>query len=105
MAAQGQLVQVNGQTLILTGTSGDITVTFGGTTSFNRTSTAVLADIVPGICVVATGPKDAAGALTAMTVRLSPKLSSGCGAGQFAGNQPQVARRGRLHLASLRWLS
>src|ERR1700681_2404853 len=83
----GQLVQVTGQTLILTGASGDITVTFSGTTTFSRTSTAVLADIVPGICAVATGQKDAAGALTAMTVRLSPKLSSGCGAGQFGGNQ------------------
>jgi hypothetical protein len=81
--AAGQLVQINGQTLILTGAAGDITVTFGDTTSFTRTSTAVLADIVSGLCVVATGQKDAAGALTAMTVRLSPKLSTGCGAGQF----------------------
>jgi hypothetical protein len=79
----GQLVQINGQTLILTGASGDITVTFSSTTSFTRTSTAVLADIVPGQCVVATGQKDSAGALTAMTVRLSPKPTSGCGAGQF----------------------
>jgi hypothetical protein len=81
--AAGQLVQINGQTLILTGASGDITVTFSGATSFTRTSTAVLADIVPGQCVVATGQKDSAGALTAMTVRLSPKLTSGCGSGQF----------------------
>src|SRR6266853_3183686 len=79
----GQLVQINGQTLILTDASGDITVTFNGTTTFTRTSTAVLADIVPGLCMVATGQKDSAGALTAMTVRLSPKLASGCGSGQF----------------------
>jgi hypothetical protein len=84
--AAGQLVQINGQTLILTGASGDITVTFSGTTTFTRTSTAVLADIVPGLCVVATGQKDSAGALTAMTVRLSPKSSTGCGAGQFGPN-------------------
>jgi hypothetical protein len=86
--AAGQLVQINGQSLILTGATGDITVTFSGTTSFTRTSTAVLADVVPGVCVVATGQKDAAGALTAMTVRLSPKVSSGCGAGQVGPNQP-----------------
>jgi hypothetical protein len=84
--AAGQLVQINGQTLILTGASGDLTVTFTGTTTFTRTSTAVLADIVPGLCVVATGQKDASGALTAMTVRLSPKQASGCGAGQFGPN-------------------
>jgi hypothetical protein len=84
--AAGQLVQVNGQTLILTGASGDITVTFSDTTTFSRTSTAVLADIVPGLCVVATGQKDSAGALTAMTVRLSPKQATGCGAGQFGPN-------------------
>src|ERR1700693_3879240 len=84
--AAGQLVQINGQTLILTGASGDISVTISGTTTFTRTSTAVLADIVPGLCVLATGQKDSAGALTAMTVRLSPKASTGCGAGQFGPN-------------------
>src|SRR5450756_1193693 len=78
--ASGQLVQVNGQTLILTGPSGDLTVIYSSTTTFTRTSTAVLADIVPGVCIVATGQKDSSGALTATTVRLSPKLSSGCAA-------------------------
>lgn len=84
--AAGQLVQINGQTLILTGASGDITVTFSDSTSFTRTSTAVLSDIVPGLCVVATGQKDSSGALTAMTVRLSPKQASGCVAGQGGAN-------------------
>jgi hypothetical protein len=78
--ASGQLVQVNGQSLILTGPSGDLTVSYSPTTTFTRTSTAVLADIVPGICIVATGQKDAAGALTATTVRLSPKPAAGCAA-------------------------
>src|SRR6202171_1104234 len=89
--AAGQLVQINGQTLILTAATGDLTVTFTGTTTFTRTSNAVLADIVSGLCIVATGQKDSAGALTAMTVRLSPKATSGCGAGQFGGNQPPGA--------------
>lgn len=85
--AAGQLVQINGQTLILTGASGDITVTFSASTTFTRTSVAVLADIVPGQCLVATGQKDSAGTLTATTVRLSPKTSTGCGAGgQFGPN-------------------
>jgi hypothetical protein len=76
-------VQINGQTLILTGASGDISVEFTSATTFSRTSTAVLADIVPGQCLVATGQKDSAGVLTAATVRLSPKTASGCGPGQF----------------------
>jgi hypothetical protein len=85
--ASGQLVQISGQTLILTGTSGDITVTYTGTTTFSRTSAAVLADIVPGQCLVASGQKDSSGTLTATTVRLSPKTASGCGAGgQFGPN-------------------
>jgi hypothetical protein len=78
--ASGQLVQINGQNLILTGPSGDLTVTLSSTTTFTRTSTAVLADIVPGDCILATGQKDSAGLLTATTVRLSPKPAAGCAA-------------------------
>jgi len=83
--AAGQLVQVNGQTLILTGPTGDLTVTISATTTFTRTSTAVLADIVPGVCIVATGQKDSSGALTASTVRLSPKPAAGCAAAGRTG--------------------
>jgi len=86
--ASGQLVQVNGQTLILTGPNGDLTVTISSSTTFSRTSTAVLADIVPGQCLVATGAKDAAGQLVAMTVRLSPKTSAGCAAANRVGPSP-----------------
>lgn len=91
--AAGQLVQINGQTLILTGPSGDITVTFTTSTAFSRTSTAVLADVVPGACIIATGQKDSSGTLTASTVRLSPKTASGCGAGQFGPNPAGASPR------------
>ena len=83
--AAGQLVQVNGQSLILTAPTGDLTVTYSSGTTFTRTSTAVLADIVPGVCILATGQKDSSGALTATTVRLSPKLASGCAAAGRTG--------------------
>jgi Domain of unknown function (DUF5666) len=86
--ASGQLVQVNGQSLILTGASGDTTVTMTTTTTFTRTSTAVLADIVPGLCILASGQKDSAGMLTATTVRLSPMTSSGCAAPGRPGPNP-----------------
>jgi hypothetical protein len=76
--ASGQLVQVSGQTLILTGPNGDITVTYMATTTFTKTSTATLADITRGTCITANGQKDAAGALTATNVRISPKAATGC---------------------------
>lgn len=102
--AAGQLVQVNGQTLILTGPSGDLTVTFTGATTFTRTSTGVLADIVPGQCILAIGHKDSTGVLTATTVRLSPKPSTGCAAGRFGlnpspGASPRPTPSGQLATA------
>ncbi|MGH7765232.1 MAG: hypothetical protein ACREOM_12540 [Candidatus Dormibacteraceae bacterium] len=74
----GQLVQINGPTLILTGPNGDATVTYSSTTTITKTSTAALADIVVGTCAVATGTKDATGAITVTSVRLAPKTASGC---------------------------
>ena len=77
--ASGQLVQISGQTLILTGPSGDVTVTFSTSTTITKTSLVALADITVGSCVVATGTKDATtGAITARSVTLSPKTASGC---------------------------
>jgi hypothetical protein len=86
--ASGQLVQINGQSLILTGPNGDLTVNVSSGTTYSRTSTAVLADIVPGQCLVATGQKDASGGLVAMTVRLSPKTAAGCAAANRVGPSP-----------------
>jgi hypothetical protein len=84
--ASGQLVQINGQTLIVTGPNGDTVVMFTTTTRFTKTSVATLADITLASCVLATGRKDAAtGAVTAISVRLSPKTSAGCTAGFAPG--------------------
>jgi hypothetical protein len=84
--ASGQLVQINGQTLILTGPNGDVTVTYTTATTFTKTSIGTLADIVRGTCIFATGQKDAAGAVTATTVLISPKTASGCAARGFGPN-------------------
>jgi Domain of unknown function (DUF5666) len=88
--ASGQLVQVNGQTLILTGPNGDTTVTVTTTTTYTKTSIATLADIVKGTCIVANGQKDpASGAVTATNVRISPKAAAGCTAAGFGpGGNP-----------------
>lgn len=87
--ASGQLVQVNGQTLILTGPNGDTMVTVTATTTYTKTSIATLADIVKGTCVVANGQKDpASGAITATNVRISPRAAAGCTAGFGPGGNP-----------------
>jgi hypothetical protein len=88
--ASGQLVQVNGQTLILTGPNGDTTVTVTATTTYTKTSIATLADIIKGTCIVANGQKDpASGAITATSVRISPKAAAGCAAPGFGpGTNP-----------------
>lgn len=84
--ASGQLVQINGQTLIVTGPNGDTTVTFTATTTFIKTSIATLADVVRGTCIFATGQKDPAGTVTATTVLISPKAATGCAARGFGPN-------------------
>ena len=53
--ASGQLVQVSGQTLIITGPNGDTTVTVSDSTTYTKTSIATLADIIKGTCIVANG--------------------------------------------------
>ena len=93
--ASGQLVQVNGQMLILTGPNGDTTVTVTTTTTYTKTSIATLADIVKGTCIVANGQKDpTSGAITATTVRISPKTAAGCAALGFGpGGNPGATPR------------
>jgi hypothetical protein len=81
--ASGQLVQIQGQTLILTGPNGDITVTFSTATTFTKTSIAALADITKGTCIVANGQKATSGTITATNVRISPKTATGCAARNF----------------------
>jgi len=89
--ASGQLVQINGNTLILTGANGDVTVTYTTTTTITKMSTATLADITAGECIFATGAKDSSGLITATSVRLAPKNSRGCTTGGAAFSPPAGA--------------
>jgi hypothetical protein len=79
--AAGELAQINGTSLILNTTAGDVTVGYTTTTTITQTKTGVLADIVPGSCVVITGTKDATGTLVASSVRLSQPVNGACAAG------------------------
>ncbi len=84
-AAFGQLVQINGQTLILSGTSGDSTVTYAPTTPITQTSTGTVADITSGACITATGTKGGDGTVTASTVILSAPVKGSCTNAGFGG--------------------
>ncbi|HEX6489088.1 MAG TPA: DUF5666 domain-containing protein [Candidatus Dormibacteraeota bacterium] len=87
--ASGQLVKITGMTLILSGANGDTTVTYDSSTRFLKNSTAALGDIQPGTCILATGQKDASGAITAATVRLTPSTNGSCaGPGGGGAGQP-----------------
>lgn len=83
--AAGQLVKISGQTLTLSGASGDVTVVYTSATRIQQTSTGSLADIVPGVCLVAGGQKDSGGTLTAYMVRISSPTGGACTVGFGAG--------------------
>ena len=84
-AATGQLVQINGDQLILSNANGDSTVTYSSSTIIVRTSTGTVADIVPGVCLSATGQKDATGHVTASTVAVSSAVNGKCAGNVFGG--------------------
>lgn len=86
--AQGELVQIKGNTLVLNATAGDVTVSIDTTTTFVKTSTGTFADIVKGKCVLATGQKDSTGAVTASAVRLTDKVNGSCTLGQGGPGGP-----------------
>jgi hypothetical protein len=95
----GQLVQVNGSTLTLSTTSGDVSVAYTGSTTITSTSTGSTGDIVTGTCVVIAGQKDSTGLVTATTVRLSQAVNGSCtagraGGGVFPGGTPPSFRPG-----------
>jgi hypothetical protein len=84
-ATFGQLVQINGPTLILSGTNGDSTVRYASTTTITQTSTGTVADIIAGSCITATGTKGGDGTLTAATVTLSAPVNNSCAVSGFGG--------------------
>ncbi len=74
----GQLVQVDGNKLTLSTTSGDVSVVYSSATTITSTSTGSTGDIVAGTCVVIAGQKDATGQVTATSVRLSHAVTGSC---------------------------
>lgn len=86
--AAGTLVQVSATTLVLSTSSGDVTVSYSSSTPITVTGTGSYADIQVGGCISATGTKDATGAVTAASVTLSSPVNGSCALGVFAGRSP-----------------
>jgi hypothetical protein len=83
--ASGELVRITGTSLLLNTQTGDVTVDFSSTTPITRTHTGTVADIITGMCIVATGQKDAAGTITAANVLLSAAVNGSCSLGGLGG--------------------
>ncbi len=87
----GQIVQVNGGALTVSTAAGDVPVAYTSTTTITSTSTGSPGDIVAGTCVVIAGLKDATGAVTASTVRLSHTVNGSCSTTNFPGGGRRAA--------------
>src|SRR2546428_2446436 len=84
--AAGTLQQIKPTALVLSDNSGaDITVAYSDTTTFTKTNTGSVADLIAGSCVIATGRKDSSGAITASAVRVSEAVSGACALGRPGG--------------------
>jgi hypothetical protein len=90
----GQVVQAGGGKLVVSDQSGNVTVTYGSSTMVLQTGAGSMADLTSGACVMATGQKDASGAVTAATVTAQLNMNGVCnapnggpspGAGGFGG--------------------
>lgn len=92
--AVGELVQVTGQTLVLSGADGaDTTVHYSGSTPIRQSSAATVADITAGTCLVASGQRNGQGAVSASVVQISPASGGSCPArpGTSAGSRPSAS--------------
>jgi len=83
--AFGQLVQIKGQTLIVSNAQGDSTVDYTSSTVITQTSTATFADITSGECLTATGTKDSSGQVTASNVTVRNAVNGSCSAAALFG--------------------
>jgi hypothetical protein len=86
--ADGSLVSLSGSRLVLSTSSGNVTVDFSSSTPISVTSTGSTADITVGSCITATGSADATGTITAARVTVSPAVNGTCATGSFAGGYP-----------------
>jgi len=98
----GTLVRVSGTTLVLSTSSGDVTVNFTGSTPISDTSMGSDADITVGSCITASGSEDGTGAIIATDVTVSTAVNASCSSGAsgvnpggFPGGRPDFTFRPR----------
>ncbi|MBO0769256.1 MAG: hypothetical protein J2O48_11295, partial [Solirubrobacterales bacterium] len=85
-----ELVQVTGETLVLSGANGaDTTVDYSSSTPIRQSSAATVADITAGTCLVASGQRNGQGAVTASVVQISPASGGSCSARPGTANGPR----------------
>ena len=94
-AAAGTLVQVSDTTLVLSTSTGDVTISYSSTTPITLTATGSYADIQVGSCINATGTKDATGAVTASSVTITSPVNGSCSLGSFVGGSRGAFPGGR----------
>ena len=83
----GSVVSLSGSTLVLSTSSGDVTVDLTSSTPISETGTGSVSDITVGSCITATG-SDATGTITANRVTVSPEVNGACPATSFTGGNP-----------------
>jgi len=107
--ASGTIAAITGTSLEVQGTSGQTTVSYTSTTTFDQTETAAAADVTVGSCISAFGKPTTASSsktpvigapVTATTVSISQPVSGSCstgfggGAGGFGGGAGGFGRGG-----------
>jgi Domain of unknown function (DUF5666) len=104
-AASGELVQLDSGRMTLSDQTGRVTVTYSSSTTVAQTGTGSMADLAAGVCLTATGERDASGAVAATTVDVMLNMNGNCtqpaggfggpGAGAGAPSPGQSPRAGR----------
>jgi hypothetical protein len=76
--AAGELTKLSNGKLTLSDQAGTATVSYDSSTTVLQSGTGSLADLAPGVCVNATGQKEATGAVTATTVQVMLNMNGNC---------------------------
>jgi hypothetical protein len=74
----GQITQLGSGSLVVREPTGDISVGYGPATGVLQTSSATQSNILAGACVVVTGQRESAGAVTASTVQVQFNMNGVC---------------------------
>lgn len=89
--AAGQLVNLASGKMTLSDQGSSVTVSYDSSTTVLQSGTGSMTDVVPGVCVTATGQKETTGAVTAMTLSVMLNMNgNNCAqpAGGFGGGTP-----------------